>query len=218
MVMKTTPNYGIRYPDKNEPPTISTHLANIALDIDSTMKTYQTTVNADIAKFKSDETAARTAFQTASQAQWAAWKAPMDSRMAAIEAALVQQGWGTPVAITGTLFTPATGYTAIAGSSGVKVGNVCAFVVKFQKAADPAIVAGSSGNLATPINIGTLTTAMPKPSAITPFSTADDGFMLAGTLNTSRQLLISALAPNVNLPKTYTMTLGGLYLYNPTVP
>lgn len=215
--MKYTTHYAIPYPEPSDPPTISTHIENIAKNIDTTMWNYQQSINSQLAAFTSSEAAARQAFETSSQAQWAAWKAPMDARMTSIENALKQQGWGTPIALSGTIYSPASGWTAIAGSTAAKVGNVCAFNINFQKAADPALVAGASGNIASTL-IGTLNAAvMPKPTTYAPFSTMTDGFQIMGYINASRQIYITALAPNVNLPKTYTMTLGGMYMFDPTV-
>jgi roadblock/LC7 domain-containing protein len=218
MTIKTTANFAIPYPDKNEPPQISKHLADIANSIDLTFFNYQTLMNGKFDQLTTATNKAISDLTAKYKADWAAWYAPVDARLTAIQNALATQGWGTPTTIAGTLFTPASGWTLNTGSRGVKVGNVCAFTIKFQKAADPAIVAGASGNLPTPVTIGTLTAAMPTPTTYTPFTTMEDGYQIMGYVNPTKQVIISALAPNVNLPKLYPMTLGGIYLFNPTVP
>ena len=215
MTMIPTVNYGILYPDKNEPPQISAHLQNIAVRIDSAMKAYQDEINADFAKHVTDEAAARTKWQNDSTVLWNTWKTPYDNQLANIQTQLTNQGWGTPVAISGTLFTAGTGYTANTGSRATKVGNMVAWTYKFQKAADPAITAGASGNLTTPLLVGTLTSAMPTPTTYTPFTIMEEGYQVMGYLNPTKQLYVTALAPNVNLPKLYAMTIGGIYMFNP---
>lgn len=219
MTMLSTTNYGIKYPDKNEPPQISTHLANIAIGIDTAMKSYQDKINADFTKHQADEKKARDDWTAASTTLWNNWKGPYDTQLANIQTQLAAQGWGVPVTIAGTLFTAATGYTVNTGGRGVKVGNMVAWTYKFQKAADPAITAGASGNLANPgVLIGTLTAAMPTPTTYTPFSTMEDGYQVMGYLTPTKQIYISALAPNVNFPKLYPATVGGIYMFNPLVP
>lgn len=218
MTIKYSPKLFIPYPDKNEPPTISKHIEDLVMAIDSSMDAYRTGLTADFNKLKADEKIARDLYESTMNGKYTTFTTDTTNKYNQIITALQNAGWGVPITIAGTIATAGTGYTADAGSRAVKVGNMVVWTYKFRKTAAPAVVAGASGNISGALLVGTLSAACPTPTTLTPFTTMEDGYQLMGYLNTNKTLNVTALPPNTNLVNGVACTIGGMYMWNPQVP